>query len=261
MPKIFISHNYNDKQIIEPIAVKLGTIYGRENVFYDSWSIQPGDGIIDKMNDGLFECDYFFFFVSKNSLQSKMVKLEWQNALLKATNNIVKLIPVKLDDCLMPAILLQNLYIDIYGKGLEFGFRQIVDVINNQNTFQEQFSTYENVRGKISKIANGYRIEISAITYFEPMARFLILIDCPTSKTIVNCTSDGMRMTDTQDNIELNNGLICNALFESVSRGIAPGFPYCVEITNTDNQNFICHGIMKAISQDEYRSIPIEQHN
>lgn len=154
MPKIFISHNYNDKAIIEPIAVKLASIYGRENIFYDSWSIQPGEGIIDKMNEGLFECDFFFFFVSKNSLQSNMVKLEWQNALFKATKNTVKLIPVKLDDCLMPAILLQNLYIDIYGKGLEFGFRQIVDVINNQNTFQEQFQTYENVRGKISEIDN-----------------------------------------------------------------------------------------------------------
>ena len=165
MPKIFISHNYKDKPIIEPVAIKLGEIYGRENVFYDSWTIQPGDGIIDKMNDGLLECD-FFFFVSKNSLQSKMVRLEWQNALLKATNNTAKLIPVKLDDCLMPAILMQNLYIDIFGKGLEFGFRQIVDVINHQNTFQEQFPTYENVRGKITKIENGYKIEISAITYF-----------------------------------------------------------------------------------------------
>lgn len=259
MPKIFISHNYNDKQIIEPVAIKLATIYGRENVFYDSWSIQPGDGIIDKMNDGLFECDFFFFFVSKNSLQSGMVKLEWQNALLKATRNMVKLIPVKLDDCLMPAILLQTLYIDIYGKGLEHGFRQIVDVINNQNTFQEQFQTYENLRGKIQKIENGYKIEISAITYFEPMARFLILIDCPTNQTKINCTSDGVRMAGKHDNIKLNNGLVCNALSESVSRGIAPGFPYCIEVTNTESQDFVCHGIMKAITQDEYRMIPLER--
>lgn len=259
MPKIFISHNYKDKQIIEPIAIKLGAIYGRENVFYDSWSIQPGDGIIDKMSDGLFECDFFFFFVSKNSLQSNMVKLEWQNALFKATQNTVKLISVKLDDCLMPAILLQNVYIDIYGKGLEVGFRQIVDVINNQNTFHEQFQTYENVRGKIQEIENGYRIEISAITYFEPMARFLILIDCPTSKVRVNCTSDGIRMTGAHDNVKLNNGFVCNALSESVSRGIAPGFPYCIEVTNNDNQKFICHGIMRAVSQGEYRMIPIER--
>lgn len=258
MPKIFISHNYNDKAIIEPIAVKLASIYGRDNVFYDSWSIQPGEGIIDKMNEGLLECDYFFFFVSKNSLQSNMVKLEWQNALFKATRNTAKLIPVKLDDCLMPAILLQNLYIDIYGKGLEFGFRQIVDVINNQNTFQEQFQTYENVRGKISEIENGYRIEIYAVTYFEPTASFLILVDCPTNKINVNCTSDGMRMAGAHDNITFNNGLVYNVLSESVSRGLAPGFPYCVEITNKDNQKFICHGIMREVAKNSYRAIPIQ---
>lgn len=67
---IFLSHNFKD-----------GDIFGQENVFYDSWSIQPGDGIIDKMNDGLTQCKLFFFFVSNNSLNSEMVKLEWQNAL------------------------------------------------------------------------------------------------------------------------------------------------------------------------------------
>lgn len=67
---IFLSHNFKD-----------GDIFGQENVFYDSWSIQPGDGIIDKMNDGLTQCKLFFFFVSNNSLNSEMVKLEWLNAL------------------------------------------------------------------------------------------------------------------------------------------------------------------------------------
>lgn len=67
---IFHSHNFKD-----------GDIFGQENVFYDSWSIQPGDGIIDKMNDGLTQCKLFFFFVSNNSLNSEMVKLEWLNAL------------------------------------------------------------------------------------------------------------------------------------------------------------------------------------
>lgn len=78
MSKIFISHNCKDKVIVEPIAVRLAEVFGRDNVFYDSWSIQPGEGIIEKMNQELFDCDFFFFFVSKNSLQSKMVKLEWQ---------------------------------------------------------------------------------------------------------------------------------------------------------------------------------------
>ena len=49
---IFISHNYKDKAIVESIAMRLSSIFGQEKVFYDSWSIQPGDGIIDKMNEG-----------------------------------------------------------------------------------------------------------------------------------------------------------------------------------------------------------------
>lgn len=62
---IFISHTAKDKAIVEPIALRLAQVYGQNNVFYDSWSIQPGDGIIDKMNEGLTNCKFFFFFVSK----------------------------------------------------------------------------------------------------------------------------------------------------------------------------------------------------
>ena len=143
---IFISHTAKDKTIVEPIALRLAQVYGQNNVFYDSWSIQPGDGIIDKMNEGLTNCKFFFFFVSKNSLQSNMVKLEWQNAILKASNGTAKLIPVKLDDCMMPALLLQTLYIDVFGKGLENAIRQMIDIINGANTFSSLNQTYENVR-------------------------------------------------------------------------------------------------------------------
>ena len=83
---IFLSHNSKDKRIVEPFANKLAEVFDRENVFYDSWSIQPGDGIIDKMESGLTDAKYFFFFVSENSLKSNMVKLEWQNAIIKAMN-------------------------------------------------------------------------------------------------------------------------------------------------------------------------------
>ena len=84
---IFLSHNSNDKPVVEQVALKLKSIYGQDKVFYDSWSIQPGDGIVDRMNEGLANCKYFFFFVSNNSLKSNMVKLEWQNALFKAAQN------------------------------------------------------------------------------------------------------------------------------------------------------------------------------
>lgn len=106
---IFISHTNTDKPVVEPAALKLREIFGEESVFYDSWSIQPGEDIIEKMNDGLTDPKFVFFFVSEESLKSKMVSLEWQNALLKATKGQCKIIPVRVDGSPMPALLSQNL--------------------------------------------------------------------------------------------------------------------------------------------------------
>ena len=78
---IFISHTHADKPVVEPVAVSLAEIFGEEKVFYDSWSIRPGDGIIQKMNAGLTDPRFVFFFVSEASLISKMVELEWQTSL------------------------------------------------------------------------------------------------------------------------------------------------------------------------------------
>jgi hypothetical protein len=36
----FISHTKSDKPLGEPIAQRLTYIFGKENVFYDLWSIQ-----------------------------------------------------------------------------------------------------------------------------------------------------------------------------------------------------------------------------
>ena len=112
---IFISYSHKDKSIISPIAESFRKAFGDEKIFFDQWSIQPGDSIIEKMNNGLAACKVFFFFISKNSLSSKMVSLEWQNALMKSVKTKeIKFIPVKIDDCLMPMILMQNLYINLY---------------------------------------------------------------------------------------------------------------------------------------------------
>lgn len=46
---IFLSHNKDDKPIVEPIALTLAKRYGENNIFYDSWPIIPGDSILGKM--------------------------------------------------------------------------------------------------------------------------------------------------------------------------------------------------------------------
>ena len=85
---IFLSHTSIDKPIVRQIAITLENVYGRSNIFYDEWSIQPGDSIVGKMNSGLNNCEFFFFFISKNSLKSKMVELEWQSAIMQLSKKM-----------------------------------------------------------------------------------------------------------------------------------------------------------------------------
>lgn len=254
---IFISHTHADKAIVEPIALKLSSVFGNQNVFYDSWSIQPGDGIIDLMNTGLENCKYFFFFVSKNSLQSKMVSLEWQNALLKSTKSDVKIIPVKLDDCLMPAILLQSLYIDVFGQGIEVAMRQMIDVINGDNTFRPSNNQFYNIRGKITcESATELIIEFSAVYYLEPISKYAVVIDNDLDDISTVCLSDGMRTTGRQSNAIFTNNECHNILYEGVSRGTTPNFPYRIKISSKSHTPIRLVGLMHAKTEEFYEMIP-----
>ena len=42
-------------------------------------------------------------------------------------------------------------YIDVYAQGLEIALRQMIDIINGNNTFRPQFQTVENVKGYVTK--------------------------------------------------------------------------------------------------------------
>lgn len=257
---IFLSHNFKDKPIVEPIAIKLAEVFGMDNVFYDSWSIQPGEGIIDKMDHGLEQCKFFFFFVSKNSLDSKMVKLEWQNALYKATHNKVKLIPVKLDDCLMPAILLQTLYIDIYGKGMEFGFRQMIDVINNVSTFDHSNQTYENLRGYILKESNDSEIyiQIRAEKYFEPLSRYILLFENSEDEISVDAINQiKMQGPEFLDHVQYGDNKFSNGIYFRFVDPTVPNFPINFLVKKLTSTPIRFNGIMRAVGENKIRTIPV----
>lgn len=45
----------------------------------------------------------------------------------------------------MPELLTQSLYIDLYSQGLEVAVRQIVDVVNGNNTYREPIQKFSNM--------------------------------------------------------------------------------------------------------------------
>lgn len=48
-----------------------------------------------------------------------MAKLEWQNALYSVSQGKTRIVPVRIDDSDMPAVLKQTLFIDMHAIGLD----------------------------------------------------------------------------------------------------------------------------------------------
>lgn len=253
---IFLSHNFKDKPVVEQVALKLRDVFGQENVFYDSWSIQPGDGIIDKMESGLSSCKFFFYFVSRNSLNSNMVKLEWQNALYKATNHSIKFIPVRLDGSELPSLLMQSLYIDLFTNGLEVAIRQIIDVINGANTFRPNQS-FSNLVAYKSIVGNKIIIECRALHYLEPISYFAFCTQTAPTNLRVTLPKENMCMSNQMVGARLDNGHVTNIIFRGIERGTLPSFPFIIEFSSIDGSGFDIEAVLHKTSHELYAPIPL----
>lgn len=253
---IFLSHTKSDKPVVHEIAKTIANVFGKENIFYDIWSIQPGDGIIDKMNQGLEKCKYFFFFVSKKSLESDMVKLEWQNALYLKTKNKIKIIPIKLDNCLMPAILSQNLYIDIFGNGIETAVRQMIDVISG-NDLSAGENIFHNIKAHcLEKTEWSIKVEFKAEFFMEPQSRYLILVGNDQNNLEYKAIDEGM-FNSGFGKFQLDDGSVSNAILIGRDSPTSPGFSFIVEVKTKDQTKLDIKGVMRAISREKYQSIPL----
>lgn len=251
---IFLSHNCKDKPVVRQIAQTLESVYGQENVFYDEWSIQPGDSIIENMNQGLEKCRYFFFFVSENSLASNMVKLEWQAALMKI-NRGIKFIPIRLDKSTMPAILAQTLYIDLFTYGLETSVRQIIDVINGQNTFRPR-NDFSNLIAEITQNEN-VTVEIRAEYYLEPHSRYLILVDNREEDLTWEIPYFSSYESGFNKNIQFSIGFH-NCILIAVNSATTPQFPVKVVLKSRNNAVIKVLDVMHATSRTDFASIPVK---
>lgn len=254
---IFISHNSKDKPIVEPIAIKLATVFGQDKVFYDSWSIQPGDGIIDKMNEGLFNCKYFFYFVSANSLTSAMVKMEWQNALFRAAQNVIKFIPVRLDQSVLPPIMMQTLYIDLFSNGIEVALRQMIDVVRGSNTFTSTDPSFSNLVAYKYRENDKLIVECRALYYLEPISNFSFLTFNDVENVEHNVRGENMHSFGSGRDIPLNNGLKVNYITLGLGRGTLPGFPFIVEFTFNAEGTFDVVSVLHQTSTEYFSPIPM----
>jgi len=254
---VFLSHTHGDKDVVEQFAVPLSHALSREQVFYDSWSIQPGDGIIEKMNEGLSEANLVLFFVSHSSLKSRMVGLEWRNALALKGGADLKLIPVRLDDCAMPPILTETLYIDLYRIGVESAIRQVIDVIEGGNTFRASAKRFSNLHAYVFEVDGTAHIEIRAERFMEPISSFMIVSNGDKDDISLNFQSGTTSEHSYKSNIKLTDGRMLNGHTIKTDRATSPGFPFRMSISNPQRDDIDIAHIMHERTEGSYVEIPL----
>jgi hypothetical protein len=111
MANVFISHRGADAVVAEKLAVDVRT--AGHKVWLDTWEVNVGDQIVDKMNEGLQGTTYLVVCYSSSGMAPWM-NIEWMAALARQLNGEgVKVLPVRLTGKDAPAILAGTKYADL----------------------------------------------------------------------------------------------------------------------------------------------------
>lgn len=120
---LFICHASEDK----PVAHALARFLHRRGaqVWFDQWEIRVGDSIVQKINDALSSISHLAVLLSRDSINKPWVTKEFSSTLMRQlADNTVTILPVRLDDSPVPAILADVRYADCR-VSLEHGFAEL----------------------------------------------------------------------------------------------------------------------------------------
>jgi hypothetical protein len=108
---IFLSHSSRDKQFVTKLASDLANL--GFPVWFDSWELEMGDSLHNKIYEGIDSSSAMILVMSKNSVKSSWVNKELRGALLKEEELKNRfLIPIKLDDCKIPLPVRDRIFAD-----------------------------------------------------------------------------------------------------------------------------------------------------
>lgn len=121
MSTVFLSYSRSDSQVVDKIAKDLQ----REGIeiWFDRQDIKPGQNWKEQIEKALNDASFLIVFISKNSLQSRAVQLEYRAAFenQKRTGG-TRLIPILLEKVELPEFLSTIQYIDFtesYYQGMQ----------------------------------------------------------------------------------------------------------------------------------------------
>jgi hypothetical protein len=117
--KIFLSYAHEDGDVADLVVKALEKIGLAP--WIDRTEVKAGDSFVARMNQGLTRASYVILLVSRASLASRWVSREWMSAL---AGDETVLLPILLEDCELPPLLRDIVYIDLR-SGIDLGLARL----------------------------------------------------------------------------------------------------------------------------------------
>ena len=124
--QVFICHNTKDKAFVKKLASDLRQ--AKLKVWYDAWTMLPGDSLYDKIQQGIRTSAWFIIVLSPDAVSSQWCKRELHNALEEELERkSVYVIPVLYRSCEIPGFLKEKLWADCRGNKYKKGLSSLLE--------------------------------------------------------------------------------------------------------------------------------------
>lgn len=138
---IFISYSHVDKAKVDLLAAHM--VKKNASVWVDTWELNVGDSIIQRVQKAITESDALLVALSKASVESEWCKKELSAGLIRELNEKrVVVLPVLLEECEIPLFLRDKMYADLrtdFDNGLSAIMDAVARVSNpNQSRFSDE---------------------------------------------------------------------------------------------------------------------------
>jgi hypothetical protein len=103
---VFISHRKVDADRARAERLASDLKGAGHHVWFDEWEIDPGDSIVERMNEGLEGAAYLVLCYSDTGVSAPWIGREWMSALARQLGGAkMRILPVRLTGDKAPAIL------------------------------------------------------------------------------------------------------------------------------------------------------------
>jgi hypothetical protein len=134
-PRAFMCHASEDKaRFVIPFAVGLRN--AGIDAWVDQWDIRAGDSIVRKIFDeGIGQAEVAIIVLSTFSVTKPWVREELDSAFMARVEGKLRIIPIVIDDCVIPAPLLHLRYIRVRDiLDLQSAITEVGQLLFNRST-------------------------------------------------------------------------------------------------------------------------------